>query len=73
VIRFHQIFHFQLDTQKVIQTYDDALESIDAIPADESENEIQDVRHLPQLFCQKTEKSQIADYQLREIPSCFWC
>jgi len=56
----------------VIQTYDDALESIDAIPADESENEIQDVRRLPQLFCQKTEKYQIAGYQLREIPSCFW-
>jgi len=48
----------------VIQTYDDALESIDAIPADESENEIQDVRRLPQLFCQKTEKYQIAGYQL---------
>jgi len=67
-----QIFGFQLGTPKVIQTYGDALESINAIPDDESENEIQDVRHLLQLFQRKTEKSQIAGYKSRENLSCFW-
>ncbi|KAJ3567727.1 hypothetical protein NP233_g6180 [Leucocoprinus birnbaumii] len=38
-----QVFRFRLDTPKLIQTYDDALESIDAIPAEETENEIQDL------------------------------
>ncbi|KAF5358150.1 hypothetical protein D9756_001310 [Leucocoprinus leucothites] len=38
-----QIFRFLMDTPKLIQTYDDALDFVDVIPADENEDEIEDL------------------------------
>jgi hypothetical protein len=44
-----------MDKQKLIQTYDEALETVNAIPEDNSEDELQDVRRFLYVNGNKTE------------------
>lgn len=60
-----QILRFRLDTPELIQTYDDALETILAIPDSDDEDEVQDVRYSPfPRPTKETQKYQLAFSQL---------